>query len=270
MAIWEKGPSENRLIIRTIDIMTNIEKEVYLSIFRYRAGKIFSFNDYIVVEKRLRLFFNGKLIRELTCCPTFLSELAVGLFYTEGIITSMDEISKIEIKENPLSVEIYSSKKEKVHYPELLPPSISDLEKYNPIGPKEPFLDPEELISLAEVLKNSSILHLKTGALHSALFKDKRGYTTFDDISRYNSLDKAIGDALIKGVDFKKSFLLVSSRIPAGILWKVYRAGIPAIISVSAPTYLAIRIADKLGITLIGFLREGRMNIYSHRERLLI
>jgi len=85
----------------------------------------------------------------------------------------------------------------------------------------------------------------------------------FADVSRHNTIDKLIGQALMDGQDLTKSVLFTSGRIPLDMLSKVVRCGIPIVCSRSAPTTAALVLAKQLGITLIGFVREGRMNVYT-------
>jgi FdhD protein len=90
-----------------------------------------------------------------------------------------------------------------------------------------------------------------------------------EDISRHNALDKIIGDAIINRIKLDGCYVVTSGRVPSDMMVKIVRAGIPLLVSRSAPTDSAIRLAKKNNVTLIGFARGSRMNLYSCPERIV-
>jgi FdhD protein len=115
----------------------------------------------------------------------------------------------------------------------------------------------------SEVFKN-------TGGVHAAALSSADGIELFsEDIGRHNAVDKVFGRCLLENIETKDKLLLVTGRISSEILLKVARRGIPALVSKSAPTDSGVKLAEKLGITLIGFVRGHRMNVYAHAERVL-
>lgn len=113
-------------------------------------------------------------------------------------------------------------------------------------------------------------LFRRTGSVHVALLASLSGERLFrvEDVGRHNAVDKAVGWALCHGVDLQEAFMVVSGRLPADMVYKAIGAGIPLLASVSATTASGVEAAEWGGITLIGFAREGRMNVYTHPQRI--
>ena len=109
-----------------------------------------------------------------------------------------------------------------------------------------------------------------TGGVHSCALADKQGSITLftEDISRYNTIDKILGEVFLKDIPREDAIILTSCRITSDILIKIAFGKIPIIVSRAAPTDKAVELAKKLGITLIGFVRERGMNIYTYPERI--
>ena len=104
--------------------------------------------------------------------------------------------------------------------------------------------------------------------MHSAALCDNRDILVFaEDIGRHNAIDKIFGECILRDIPTDDRIVITSGRIPSEILLKVARRKIPIIISISAPTDLGVRLATDLGMTLIGFVRGKRMNVYTNGWR---
>jgi len=115
----------------------------------------------------------------------------------------------------------------------------------------------------------SSELHKSTGGIHIVALADREKILAVsEDIGRHNALDRVIGSGLRTGVDFSKTFVIVSGRISSEMVRKCLTANIPLIVSRGATTTLAVDIAVKTGLTIVGFARGGKMVIYSHPHRI--
>ncbi len=121
----------------------------------------------------------------------------------------------------------------------------------------------DHLIEKAEVWS-------KTGGTHVAALVDETHFIVREDVSRHVAVDKVIGAGLKKNIDFSDSFLLCSGRIPPDRVVKLANVGIPIMITKAAPTMEGLKMGEKAGITLVGFLRNGRFNIYTHPHRIII
>lgn len=126
------------------------------------------------------------------------------------------------------------------------------------------------IVSAPDVLRSGQKVFAATGGLHAAgiIDLDGRPQVVREDVGRHNAVDKAIGHCLLNGVDSGSSLLCVSGRVAYEIVQKAARAGIPAIVAVGAPSSLAVDVAERVGITVVGFVRDDRMVVYSHAERI--
>ena len=124
--------------------------------------------------------------------------------------------------------------------------------------------------SLISEMQERAGLFKLTGGVHSCALADKHGSIILfsEDISRYNTIDKIFGETFVKGITTENKIMLTSCRITSGILKKIIIGKLSIVISRAAPTDLAIKLAEKVGITLVGFVRGERMNIYTHPQRI--
>lgn len=134
-------------------------------------------------------------------------------------------------------------------------------------------IDPEILFRLPETLREGQEVFDRTGGLHaSALFSlDGSRLCIREDVGRHNALDKLIGVQLLENrLPLADRILLLSGRASFELLQKAFIAGAPLVAAVGAPSSLAVELADRFGITLVGWLRQGRFTIYSHPERIVV
>ncbi|MEW6107923.1 MAG: formate dehydrogenase accessory sulfurtransferase FdhD [Nitrospirota bacterium] len=230
--------------------------------------------DFIAVEKRLRILVNGQNLLNLYCTPLMVRELAVGIIYNEGLIKGQWCADRISIEygdeitaDIPSSGEVYSAEATitsgcaggvslKSGGPEK---KISDNTVFNPEMVKELY---------REFQKRSEIFRL-TGGVHSAALAGDRGILAFaEDIGRHNAVDKVTGYCILENISFEGKMMMVSGRLSSEIVLKCSRCGIPLIVSRAAPTSLAVEIAESGGITLVGFMRGDRMNVYTGEQRI--
>lgn len=213
--------------------------------------------DPVIVEHLLTILVNDKPCTTLTCSPEHLVPLVVGHLFAQGRIKSIEWIDSIELSDDCTTTSVT-----------LMPgrilldtPQLNDWHGATPMIPKA--FDKERIFAQATSLYESADWFFKTGAAHSSSlsFGGEIKYR-FADVSRHNTIDKLIGQALMDGRDLTQAVLFTSGRIPLDMLSKVVRCGIPVVCSRSAPTTAALALAKQLGITLIGFVREGRMNLY--------
>lgn len=254
-----------------------------VTIERFYQGKTEKVSDVVIVEQPLHIFLNGTKIVTLLCTPNHLKSLAIGFLASEGILNGRDEINSIRMRGNSCIVQT-KEKKDLIEwsYRSRVITSgcgkgviFNDLELigFKPID-SELTLSKEKLLIMVKNFQQKSELYKTTGGTHSAALSDGGGITSenilifHEDIGRHNAVDKVIGDAFLQQIPLDDKILITSGRVSSEILFKVAKRGIPLLVAISAPTDMAIELADKLGVTLIGFARGKRMNAYAHEERI--
>jgi len=226
-----------------------------LEIVRYIGGEYVPMRDLMVHEMALRLEIPGVAGRTLYCSPSELRELVIGHLLTQGYIRSLADIASLELDEEKGKA-----------IAQLANPGN------NPSG--EPLFDnlvfdPQILLANQQRFYDNSILQKATAGTHCcALCDDSGTYFSCVDISRHNCMDKLAGKALLQKVSLRDKYILTSGRIPMDMIQKVAAVGVPMIVSRSTPTIAAVETARKANITLLGFSRENRFNIYSSAHRL--
>jgi len=243
------------------------------TIIKYRNSSHKKVSDTVAVEKKLRIFLNGRETISLYCTPALIKELVIGLLVTEGILNDTISPDKISIQSRmDISARIDIS--------EDLITENSSISRHLggfTFSVKKEFSKVEDTASLPaqglgmifHAFHQKSELFRLTGCFHSAALSDGKKILAFaEDIGRHNAVDKVIGYAILHNIAFTGKFLLVSCRISSEIASKCARWKIPVIASIAAPTDIAIDIAESSGITLIGFVRGEGMNIYSNPQRI--
>lgn len=224
----------------------------------------------ICIEEQVRLFINGKHCTTMVATPDELVEFAVGFIIDEGFLHGIHEIDSISIE--GLSIDIQTK-------PNVVLGDIHDLEVRSSggVGNAEPNnglarpLSDESVFSIDMIFSAVDSLHdlsttwKRTGGTHSAIILSGTGdFVAYaEDMGRHTAIDKVIGKALMKGASLSSCSLTCSGRLPAGMIQKAYRVGIPLIISNNAPFSSGIDLANKLNITVAGFVRRPRAFIYS-------
>lgn len=235
----------------------------------YSDGREEHHDDVVAKDVPVCLFVNGEPYRTLIVSPGMVEELAVGHLYIEGVISSLEDVVELAVKPNRVDVtldkEIDPLETQMATY-RLLTTACGDASSggssLQRISPGVGF-DPSLIRTLVKALNDRSSVFKATGGTHSALLHSESTNFFAEDVGRHNALDKVIGAGLMKGVDFSGCVLGSSGRLAGEMVLKAARAGIPVIFSVSAPLLSGIRVAEEAGITLIGFVRGNRMNLYT-------
>lgn len=205
----------------------------------------------VIHEAEVVIRLDGKVHRRLCCLPTHLEELALGHLMSEGIAAS----SEIKIEQKGKDILVYARRKSGTIRPEKINSQLR--------------ITGADVFHFIKRLDENSILHQKTGGTHVVgLFEEPQALFV-EDISRHCAIDKIIGLALKNGMDLSQSALVTSCRQTLSTIKKAINAQIPIVITISAPTDLAIKKAALFGITLVGFARERQFRIYCHDWRIL-
>ncbi|MGD9567669.1 MAG: formate dehydrogenase accessory sulfurtransferase FdhD [Sedimentibacter sp.] len=232
--------------------------------------------DLVILEYPFTIFIDDEEIVTLLCTPRSLKELTIGFLYSEGYIDSMDAVQEFMLDEE--KGRAYVDLKYRMTMTENLVGkraitsgcgrgtvfyNVLDSIKSKKIE-KTLTIDLNSVVKLNKEFNHKSELFLTTGGVHSCgLCHNEKILCFEDDIGRHNALDKILGRAFMEGMDLSDKLVITSGRISSEMILKTSRMGIPAIISRSAPTSLAIDMANELNILLIGFARGDKMNVYT-------
>jgi len=222
--------------------------------------------------------FNQELVT-LLCSPKDLEYLAVGFLSSEGFIQSKDEIKKVAVDEERGVIRLETVEDKGVAQDVLFKRIISSgcgrgasfysaADAASQKVESQTKVSADEVFTLVNEFQHGSHLYLATHGVHSAALCDGKSILVFsEDIGRHNAIDKIFGRCLLEDIPTDGRVVITSGRISSEILHKVAKKGIPIIISISVPTNLGVRIADNLGITLIGSVRGKKMNVYTNDWR---
>ena len=262
--------------------------------------------DALTVEEPLEVRIAHKSLAVIMRTPGNDIELAQGFLYTEGVITQPGDVLLIEAEvdadglplPNVVNVVLRNTAQQEALQPQAVAferhfavsascglcgkNSIADLLITTPPLEDDTVRIPAStLYDLPERLRTSQTVFTHTGGLHAAGLFTASGELLLlrEDVGRHNAVDKIIGHGLlqatyaastaVRAFPYDQHILLVSGRTSFEIIQKALLARIPCIGAISAPSSLAVELADRCGITLIGFLREHSMNVYTHPERIV-
>ena len=222
-----------------------------LKIINVVNGEKVSRLDPVIRETEVVIKIDGRVHRRLTGLAEHLEEFALGYLFDEGIASPSDV--DIEVEDNTILV----SRKRivKTHKPDVID---SDLQ-----------VTDHQILTWAEELNKSCPLHIKTGGTHIVGIAHGDVMFFVEDISRHCAIDKAIGIAIRNGFEMSDCVIVTSCRQTVSAMKKEVRAGIPIVVTIAAPTTLAITEAIDYGVTLVGFVRGRQFNIYSHPHRIV-
>jgi len=248
------------------------------------AAKAQETTDHVAEEKPFYIFLNRTHYATIFCSPSNLKELAVGHALSEGILESLEEIEEINLKEDSVcrvklkpDVDLEKRLKLSEHFSRVI---------FSACGSTGPFQPTEKLAKIksdltvkADVLLNCvnrlnfiADTFRKTGGVHVAAIHKADGtlVASAEDVGRHNAVDKVIGAIALEKADFSECFLVLSGRLTGDIVLKAAKVGLSTVASLAAALDSGIAVAKDANLTLIGFARGKRMNIYNSAERILL
>jgi FdhD protein len=235
----------------------------------------------VAMETPVSIFVNDNYVITLLATPQYKKELALGWLFDEGVLESFEDVE--QIVEQTDSVKVVT--KHHIEEENLRVFGVSRLlttacglttqEFYKIIdGVSSTCVESSYAVSADVVVEivqrlDEGRLFRSTGGVHvAALFEDEKLVAFAEDVGRHNTIDKVIGISIQSSANFSNSILVSSGRQPADIVLKAARIGIPIIVSKAAPIRSGIIAAEKTGITLACFVRNRRMNVYTHHNRI--
>lgn len=251
---------------------------------RYRGGVWDEVQDVLVVEARYRLLLNGLPLTALMCLPQEVEALALGFLLSEGIASHPDQVREVAVDPHTGEIRVQadldaqaaiarfhqwrtvtgscggSSTGQDVSAP-------SDCKRIN----TQLRIERADLSRAMRAFQDRSTLFRETGGTHAVAAADTKGGLLLfcEDIGRHNAFDKVLGLAARLQINPGDGAMLTTGRISSEIAAKAIRSKIPLLVSRSAPTTYAVALAERFFVTLVGFARADRMNVYTHPQRIL-
>ena len=260
---------------------------------RWQRGSSFkSGRDLLAVEEPLEIRLAGRRFTVTMRTPGHDEELVAGFLFSEGFVSAAKEIGEIrrvrgnagKPEANVIDVILHvpvEDLRERLQRNFAMTSScglcgktsIEAIERrITPLSRGGAALEAPVLVSLSAKMRAAQTIFADTGGVHAAALFDRSGalIELREDIGRHNAVDKLVGWALVRNkLPLGDSLVMVSGRLSFEIVQKVAAAGAPLLAAVSAPSSLAVELADQVGITLLGFLRDGAFNVYTHPERVI-
>lgn len=257
------------------DIFSSIE------IRKFKINKFIETEDTVINESPLTLFINNYQFLTLMILKENLEDLIVGFLAAEGVIENNNDIKNIDFKHKKTvaMIEIEADFSPNNYKKRTLTSgcgssttflNLKGCAEIQKIKSRQKY-QAEVFSFLMSELQHNSRYFEKTGATHTAaLASEEKIIFQLEDIGRHNALDKVIGRALRENIDLKDKIIITSGRISSEMIIKVLKQGIPFLLSRSAPTDTAVKIARDKEMTLIAFCRGQRFNIYSGERRVIL
>ncbi|MCV9885943.1 formate dehydrogenase accessory sulfurtransferase FdhD [Metabacillus halosaccharovorans] len=260
----------------------DMKMSINQKIRKYSNGNLIDTTDNIVTEFPITIFVNNVEFATMVCTPTHFKEMVVGFLASEGVIRFYREVESISIDdaagyayvklyaEVTTNQQYYSKrfigsccgKSRQFYFQNDVKTSKTSMSKQT--------LTPSQCISLMKEMQESSIVFQETGGVHNAaLCTPEKMIICRSDIGRHNALDKLYGYSILNDIPVRDKIIVFSGRISSEVLVKASKIGVGIVLSKSAPTDLAIKLADDLNITAVGFIRGTSFNVYSHPERII-
>ena len=272
------------------------ERVMNIGITHWQEDQQQQYEDQLTIEEPLEVRIDRRSLAVIMRTPGHDRELAAGFLFTEGVVRQPADILVIEDAAdaeglplaNVVNILLRPGDAQAVQ-PQAVAferhfavsascglcgkNSIADLMLTAPPLPAVELRIPASIIySLPVQLRTAQAVFTHTGGLHAAGLFDITGKLLLlrEDVGRHNAVDKLIGHGLLHGgFPYSSHILMVSGRTSFEIIQKALLAGIPCVAAISAPSSLAVELADQSGITLIGFLRNHSMNVYTHAHRIV-
>lgn len=260
-----------------------------VELMRLTDGRLDVASDRVAVEAPLEVRLNGHPFAVIMRTPGADADLAAGFLFAEGVIRSAADIQRVDAPDASSVLNVVLSRSRAEILPDLLGMrrnvvqnsscglcgrrTLESLEIHETPLTAEWHLDAGVVAGFPAALRHTQHAFGETGGLHAAgLFDlDGRLQLSAEDVGRHNAVDKLLGHTLmLSQLPLSRSALFVSGRSSFEIVQKAFLGGIPLVAAVSAPSSFAVDLARRTGITLLGFVRDDRFNVYAHPSRVFM
>lgn len=251
----------------------------------FKDGIFTASSTLISEEMPLTIYLNGQEITTMLCSPNDRKYLAIGFLVTEGMVKTIEDITKISVLEEDGLAYVEADGVEVVAETNYLKRSVTaccgrgragfyfanDEKTVKHVESRARYKASDIVKCSETLLQQASVTHQKTSGVHSGAVVENGEIILFaEDIGRHNVFDKLYGKALEQKIDLNDKLIVFTGRVSSEILIKVSKFNLPCVVAKSVPTSLALSLAKDLGITIAGCARNGSFNIYSHPERIVL
>jgi FdhD protein len=248
---------------------------------RYVGGRPESVDAEVIGEIRFSIFIDGRELVTLMCSAWQVQPLVIGFLYLEGLIEGLEDIEMLRVCLEDRLAEVRLAH----GFPDVPPRKIltsgctggvsfgkylDQIERFR-VPDDGVCVTPNRMYEFLRALYDHSNLYRKSGGVHTSIFVDRDGVAprlVAEDIGRHNTLDKLQGMALLEHIPTHGGVIVASGRISSEMLFKAAIMGVPIVGSRTSPTNLALAVAERLNITVCGYVRQGSMNVYTHPWRI--
>ncbi|MGE7666874.1 formate dehydrogenase accessory sulfurtransferase FdhD [Ureibacillus composti] len=260
-----------------------MKNAVTREILRIENNKVKVAEDLVVTEYAVTVKINQQEFVTMVCTPEYVEDMVMGYLASERIIRSFEDIEDIWYQEKEGFVHI-NTKQVNPLYQQMqnkrFITSCCGMSRQGFVFANDALVSKkmddihvrittDDCFRLMRDMQDSAVTFQETGGVHNAALCDVNGIVLSRmDIGRHNALDKIYGYCLRNNISMQDKIIVFSGRISSEILMKVSKIGCEIVLSKSAPTELALQLAEQLGITTVGFIRQNALNIYTHKERI--
>jgi len=248
------------------------------------SGRAEKMTDFVAEERPLDIYVSKKHYATIFCSPSNLKELTVGHLLSEGILKSVEEIEELHVSVDKATCKVKLKPSVNIEK-RVIFSKLSSRVIRSACGSTSPYpfsfrhpkvrsnltVQAKTILDCVNRLNSNAKIFRKTGGVHVAAIYSIDGVSKAlaEDVGRHNAVDKAIGAGVLEQIDFSECFLALSGRLTGDIILKAATMQLPIVASLAAAINSGIAIAKDAELTLIGFVRGKRMNIYNSPERIL-
>lgn len=249
---------------------------------RFRDGVGQAVDDAVIGEIRLTILVDDQELVQLMCSPHQLNALVVGFLFLEGLIDGPDDIDVMRICLEDRVAEVRLARRRELPARKIITSGctggvsfgayLDELDRFR-LPDDDVLVEPSRVYGLLRELHDRADLYRQSGGVHTAVLTDPSVHdgalVVGEDIGRHNTLDKIQGACLLRGITSRGQMLVASGRISSEMLLKAAIMAVPIVASRTSPTQLAVTLAERLNITVIGYVRSASMNVYANARRVV-
>jgi FdhD protein len=230
----------------------------------------------VIDESLVSIYVNGEEIATVMCSPLDQESLALGFLFNEGVIESAEEVGLVKANVARTVVDVLLTHADYVQPRRMVLTSgcgggitFQHLSESYPALESDFFTSPDVILARMRDLNASATLYRSVRGVHTAILCDENGLLlSAEDVGRHNTIDKIAGKALQANIITRDRILLTSGRISSEMLGKARRMGVPLVASRTAPTSIAVKLAQAWNICIAGYVRRDSLRVYTHPGRL--